>query len=494
MYWAMSDKYGWDANWKNVNSGNGRAIRLVMDGMKMQPCAPGFLDARDAILAADRADFNGDNQCLIWEAFARRGMGYNAKQGSILSTADNVSSADKNPYCVKTLKITKSAPDFIKAGEQITYTIQVINHKGAAATSVVVTDEIPQFTTFVAGSANRAVTQAGQNLSFAIGTMNHNDTVNITYKVASDPTKKSIVQFSDDFERGDINWEPMQLRNNTVFWDIQNLYVRSGTKAYGVGYAQTAASGQVDQTTQFAAGQTIRGTKPILSFYHRYNTEPRYDPAILQISTDNGVVWNDLGNKIFKNPYVSVIQYNPFAIPNQSGWSGSLNKYTPVAVDLSAYIGQSAKIRYRFGTDTTDFREGWFIDDVSIMDMFNYDTRVRLTSAQGDTASAGVLGRGTIVDGSVTPTTDITDGSRLRVFPNPAHDFLNINILTDNPKNAADVSIVSVDGRVMWQQKTAFNGSKELQLPVSMATFPSGIYFVKVRTDEKTLVEKVIRQ
>jgi extracellular elastinolytic metalloproteinase len=494
MYWGMSDKYGWDANWKNVNSGNGKAIRLVMDGMKMQPCSPGFLDARDAILAADRADFNGDNQCLIWEAFARRGMGYNAKQGLSTSTADNVSSEEKNPYCVKALKITKTAPDFIKAGEQITYTIQVINHKGIAATSVVVTDEMPQFTTLVAGSASRAVTQAGQNLSFAIGAMNNNDTVTITYKVATDPTKKSIVQFADDFERGDINWDPVSLKNSTVFWDIQGLYVRGGTKAYGIGYAQTAASGAVDQATQLLNPVTIRGTKPILNFFQRFNTEPRYDAAILQITTNNGTTWDDLGDKIFKSPYSGKIIYSLFAIPNQRGWSGLVNKYTPVSVDLSSYVGQSVKFRYRFGTDTTDMREGWFIDDVSVMDMFNYDTRVRLSSAQGDTASAGVIGRGTIVDGATTPTTEITEGSYLHVFPNPANDLLNISILVNKPTREADVSIVSVDGRVMWQQKTTFNGSKELLLPVNMAEFASGIYFVKVRTDEKTLVEKVVKR
>jgi extracellular elastinolytic metalloproteinase len=495
MYWAMSDKYGWDANWKNVNSGNGKAIRLVMDGMKMQPCSPGFLDARDAILAADRADFNGDNQCLIWEAFARRGMGYNAKQGLVSSTADNVASDDKNPYCTKTLKITKSAPDFIKAGDQITYTIQVINHKGVAATSVVVTDELPQFTTYVAGSANRAVTQAGQNLSFSIGSMNNLDTVTITYKVASDPTKKSIAQFTDDFERGDLSWEPVQIQNVTVFWDIQNVFVRGGTKAYGIGYPQSGSSGTLDQATQFANPLTIRGGKPILSFFQRFNTEPRYDGAILQITTNNGTNWVDLGDKIFKSPYSGKIQYNPFAIPNQRGWSGTSSQYKPVAVDLSSYVGQSVKIRYRFGADTTDLREGWFIDDVSVMDMFNYDTRVRLSSAQGDTASAGVIGRGTIVEGLLgTPTKEITEGSRLRLFPNPANDFLNINILVNSPTKDADVSIVSVDGRVMWQQKTAFNGVKELLLPVNMADFSSGIYFVKVRTDEKTLIEKVVKR
>ena len=493
LYWAMSDKYGWSADLKNVNSGNGKTIRLVMDGMKMQPCEPGFLDARDAILAADLADFNGDNQCMIWEAFAKRGMGYGAKQGSNNSTADNIESFDKNPFCTKTLKINKLAADFVKAGDQITYTIQVINHKGAAATGVVVTDALPQFTTFVAGSANKPVTQSGQNLTFAVGTMNNNDTVTITYKVATDASKKSIAQFMDDFERGDGRWdiEPITTAASN-YWEVDNTFARSGTKAFGVGYASEKIF--TDQTVKMLAPLTVRGSKPILSFYQRYDTETGYDGGIIQIST-NGTSWNDLGEKAFKNPYSGRFYYTVFAIPNQRAWSGKTDKFTPVAIDLSSYIGQSVNFRYRFGTDTTDTRVGWFIDDVAVMDMVNYDTRVRLTSTQGDTASAGVIGRGTIVEPVLsTPTTEITEGSRLRVFPNPASDFLNINVLVNAPTKDADVSIVSVDGRVMWQKKETFSGAKELLFPVNMAAFPSGIYFVKVRTDEKTLVEKVVKR
>jgi hypothetical protein len=48
--------------------------------MRQQPCNPKFLQARDAILAADVAYYNGTNSCLVWKAFAKRGMGANAIQ------------------------------------------------------------------------------------------------------------------------------------------------------------------------------------------------------------------------------------------------------------------------------------------------------------------------------------------------------------------------------------------------------------------------------
>ena len=89
LNWAMIQRYGYDANPPTGTGGNNKTMQLVMDGLKLQPCSPGFLDARDAILAADRATFGGANQALIWQVFARRGMGANAVQGSSDNLADN---------------------------------------------------------------------------------------------------------------------------------------------------------------------------------------------------------------------------------------------------------------------------------------------------------------------------------------------------------------------------------------------------------------------
>src|SRR5690606_20203431 len=52
LYWAMVDEYGFDEDQWTGTGGNNMAIQLVMDGMKMQPCSPGFVDGRNAILAA----------------------------------------------------------------------------------------------------------------------------------------------------------------------------------------------------------------------------------------------------------------------------------------------------------------------------------------------------------------------------------------------------------------------------------------------------------
>lgn len=58
--------------------GNTLIFQLVLDGMKIQKCRPGFFDARDAILEADHILTGGENQCEIWKGFSKRGLGPNA--------------------------------------------------------------------------------------------------------------------------------------------------------------------------------------------------------------------------------------------------------------------------------------------------------------------------------------------------------------------------------------------------------------------------------
>ncbi|WP_452220183.1 T9SS-dependent M36 family metallopeptidase [Lacinutrix salivirga] len=102
LTWAYVDKYGFDPDFYNGTGGNNKVMQLVLDGLKLQPCNPGFVDGRDALLAADTAT-GGEDQCLIWEVFAARGLGVNAVQGSSLSVLDQVENFDVPPSTDPTL-------------------------------------------------------------------------------------------------------------------------------------------------------------------------------------------------------------------------------------------------------------------------------------------------------------------------------------------------------------------------------------------------------
>ncbi|MGB5943593.1 MAG: T9SS-dependent M36 family metallopeptidase [Leeuwenhoekiella sp.] len=97
MTWDLIDVYGFDPDVYNGTGGNNIAIQLVTEALKMQPCQPGFVDGRDAILAADLALYEGRHQCLIYQAFARRGLGLSAEQGEATSRTDQVEAFDLPP-------------------------------------------------------------------------------------------------------------------------------------------------------------------------------------------------------------------------------------------------------------------------------------------------------------------------------------------------------------------------------------------------------------
>ena len=67
----------------------GRAARLadmlVLRGLQLSPLNPSFVDSRDSILLADRELTGGENQAIIWRAFASHGVGVRATSTSGLA-------------------------------------------------------------------------------------------------------------------------------------------------------------------------------------------------------------------------------------------------------------------------------------------------------------------------------------------------------------------------------------------------------------------------
>jgi hypothetical protein len=82
LAWNYIDKYGYDPNIYSGTGGNNKVMRLVLDAIKLDGCSPSFVSARDALIAADQATTGGQDYCMIWKTFARRGLGVNASSGT----------------------------------------------------------------------------------------------------------------------------------------------------------------------------------------------------------------------------------------------------------------------------------------------------------------------------------------------------------------------------------------------------------------------------
>lgn len=489
LYWAFADAYGYDDDLYNGTGGNNMAIQLVMDGMKLQPCGPGFIDGRDAIIGADIILNGGANECLIWEVFARRGFGYSAEQGSNNNRNDGKAAFDINPACIKEMKIAKFMTDFIEPGDETTVILQVRNDKEEAAAGVVVTDEIPAGTSFVMGSATggATVTSTDQMVTFEIGDMPAGTERVLSYKLSTDPTLRSTRIFFDDVENG-FGAFIFDANEGVNIWSPTTDDSYSGNSSWFVPNAVT----DNDQLLIMGQPFLVTGSKPALRFFHRYDTETGYDGGIVEISTDGSLWERPSTDKFFRNNTMNVLGYSALAIPFLDGFTGNQNEWIDTYLDLSAYNGQDIQVRFRFGSDGQVGATGWYIDDIEILNVFNYNGEACVSSDQGDQACAIAESRGTIVNSNGIVDAEEVEAQQLNVsiFPNPANDFINVAVSTERIQEV-QVSLTSADGKVLSNLTETVGGTNYL-IPLDVAKLPAGFYFVRVQTNDKIFTEKVI--
>lgn len=493
LYWAMVELYGWSDDPINGDLGNNMAIQLVMDGMKLQACSPGFMDGRDAILAADELNYDGIHQCLIWDVFARRGIGFFSDQGSSGTNSDGSQDFESRPQCIAELKIDKKVTDFIEAGDEIEVTLTLTNHKGEGVTEVVVEDDLPAGLTFIPGSEEGATaTVNGSLVTLEVGEIANDEVKVVTYRLASDESLLSIRQFIDDIETGGLDNFFIDVLDEGVFaWQVTEIDAFSGEKSWYV----TNAEQENDQIVQLTEAVEVVGTRPVLRFYHKYNTQIGVDGGFVEISTDGGFSWDRINEKLIRNPYNSIMQYGTLAIPNLGSFSGQSDGWIPTYVDLSEYLGQSINIRWRFGSDVADTgtgdAPGWYIDDVELMDMFNYNNETCVMSAEGDLACAIAEQEGTIVQsGILNSTEDPTEEAGIAIFPNPASTLLNVALNT-TARGQARLQLIGADGRTVLEQPVQLDGFAQM-VPVNVSRLPAGIYYVRIQAGTKSFVEKVV--
>ena len=168
--------------------------------------------------------------------------------------------------------------------------------------------------------------------------------------------------FHDDMESGSGLWTH-QAAQGTDHWAISTAQSHSPTHSWFV-----PDDSVVTDTRLWTTGAVPVGAGSTLTFWHRYQFEgTAYDGSVLEISTDGGASWTDLGGSITANGYngtISTCCSNPLG--GRQGWTGDLTAWTEVSADLSSFAGQSAQIRWRLGCDSSVSDTGWYIDDVQI--------------------------------------------------------------------------------------------------------------------------------
>lgn len=375
---GLVKKYGF-------REGQRQSLQLVVDGMKLTPNAPSFTDARDAILLADRVNNGGANQCLLWQAFAKRGLGYGAKSQGADDPAPT-ESFDVPPFCNDTGSVRLDKTSYL-IGEAVR--VSVGDHNAAnpvrvqlssTATGDQETLTLTPDLVYIGAYNGTLRTGAGRataNDGTLQASVEAGDQIKVTYldasagggataqSAATAAVVREKVIFEDNAERGNQGWI------KTGNWAITTSRAVSPTHAWtdspDGNYANNSGANGPSLTSPLF---DCTGLSDItLSFSHGYAFENGFDRGYVEFSTDDGATWTPAAS-----------------------YTGTSTAFKQTIVGLDALAGQAqARVRFRVYSDMSVSADGWYIDDI------------RLT---GRSASGTVINPGTTnapVITSITP-------------------------------------------------------------------------------------------
>lgn len=342
--------------------GQRQSLQLVVDGMKLSPLTPTFLDARNAIMLADKVNNGGVNQCTMWQAFAKRGMGFSA---TTLDARDGApqEAFDLPPFCsdLGTLRFNQKA---YLPGETIQISLGDHNATGTVRVKVrssVTGDEemmtaLPDGTFAGAYSLSLRVVNgtAAPGDGALQASLAARDKIVVTYDDANNGSGSMVqinaqadiagekIFFDDTVESGNTGWSVTGTPNST--WAITETRAASGSRSWtdspNGNYAAGTNASLVSPLFDLSQAAGV-----VLTFAHSYALTAGFDYGIVEFSTDDGVNWN-----------------------RAVAYTGLLSSFSQVVLKLDALAGQSrARIRFRLISSSPTTNDGWTIDDIRLI-------------------------------------------------------------------------------------------------------------------------------
>ncbi len=491
MYWNFVDRHGWSEDFIHGDKGNNMAIQLVMDGLKLQPCSPGFVDGRDGILAADMMLNNGENQDLIWQAFARRGLGQFSSQGESFLVADGKEDYNIPPQYIKTVKLAKSMTPNIFKGDNIEVSLEVRNDQDDDATNLEVIDIVPSGTNVDMSTLPSNATLTGDQITIVIALLEAGEQMTLTYELET-PAVPSKLLVLDDFESPDTdgaNWISNDITGNRYFtWVDDDAF--SGTHAWKI--SEIGADQEQAVFNFFPINPS--GSKPVVRITHKYDTDAGNDGGVFEISTDYLVTLQDLGPHMFRQAYNNNLRRGTFNDNKQSAFSGQSGDWVHTYADLSTFIGSESLFQFRFASDGDGNSNYWTIDDFTVFDALTYNSEACLSfDGNTDVICAEAPEWGTIVEPEEYSATD-EKGRRtqaMQVYPNPAGEVVTIE--TVGLSGQAQIVVRDINGRQLYTHDIdRLQDTPRVTFPIT--DWSAGVYLVEMTNNNQRLTEKIVKK
>jgi hypothetical protein len=515
--WALIDEHGFDSDLYSFtgdiaqDSGNIQAIALVTEAMKLQPCNPGFIDGRDAIFAADLAIYGGANECLLWDAFALRGLGASASQGGSGSTCDGAEAFDSpvpaissgEEVCVSSGTQTYgggtplggiySGPGVTDDGNGLTYTfdpavagigthtieyaVTTACSSGSAFDDLQVITDVPEITC--------------QDFTLELDA---NGEATLTMHDVVTNLEPGVASFTEDFDFGlPAGWSTVV---NTGNCD----WINTATPPNGDSFGSPAMVYDDDDCGNNAPASNVSLLSDV------------YDVAANTIIT----LGYEVGFQEFGDGQTFVTEVWDGAAWQQVALvddSLSPNIQT-VSIDVSAYANAAFQVRWTYDDNVGDW--GWYagVDsfhldyDIPGGPADNCDNVTSITLSQ-ELFTCTDLGTNTITvtitdtagnTNTCTSTITITDplavcvlgieenklAGAISLFPNPTSG--TITLLNNSNMDVHTVTIMDINGRIL--QLVDIDGTTT---NFSIASLAYGIYFVKIETDIASIVKRIAK-
>ncbi|RUA23815.1 MAG: hypothetical protein DSY76_08875, partial [Bacteroidetes bacterium] len=189
------------------------------------------------------------------------------------------------------------------------------------------------------------------------------DTVNYSFPVFG-PHAFPLIE---DFENGFSNFG--NAPGNNQDFTIETTIVHSGLSSVHNAYGNNCSNvlyetGILDLTN---------ASYPAIEFWHIAKTEGNFDKCYVEVSTDGGASYVALNNALYRGASTNYASKGYFHEDSYSDWG--TGSQTPTNAwwkkekfDLAPFKTSNVRFRFRITGDASTTRNGWYIDDIAIIE------------------------------------------------------------------------------------------------------------------------------
>lgn len=492
MTWEIIQSAGINPNLYNIgaNGGNAIALKLVTEGMRLQPCSPGFIDGRNAILKADTLFFGAQYSCAIINAFARRGMGIGASQGSSNSRTDQTLSfvgctpgACNAPAGLTTTSVTQTTATVNWGAVSGAVSYDVDYKANASATWINAATATTALFVNLTGLTTATLYDWRVRTNCSTGSSGYTQAqFTTTAPVCDAPTGLTTTAITTN--------------SATASWAAS-----AGAVSYDVDYKANASSTWINAataTTALSVNLTGLSASTLYNWRVRSNctssssayvqatfttaTPPVTCPGVYDVSTNgtsSGAALIPLNTDVKGTiSPVNDIDFYRFTITTGGTITATLTTLPAnYQLDLQnasgGRIGRSRNNGTASETINITVAAGTYYARVYPSGSANNATNCYTLRIATGTASFG--GEGIMVN------------NRVNVFPNPVGDVLTINI--PELDKSAIITIFDMYGKLLKQESTNLSSTR-----MDVSGLAAGAYMVKIRNNKTESVIKIIKE